>query len=126
MIHYKKNLNKNEIIQRQEWKDEVRILIIDNYGSVQLSIPFYHNKLTGKADALIHTLYVDIKHRRQGIAKRLLHLAEQQAKLNHVKVVELEFDIRDTESFVLNFYLKNGYKPFNRTNKLLIKNLNKL
>lgn len=111
------------MIQRQEWKDEVRILIIDNYGSVQLSIPFYHNKLTGKADALIHTLYVDTKHRRQGIAKRLLQLAEQQAKLNHVKIVGLEFDRRDTESFVLDFYLKNGYKPFNRTSKLLIKKL---
>ena len=36
---------------------------------------------------------------------------------------ELEFDKEESESFVLAWYLKNGYKPFSKRSKLLIKEL---
>ena len=41
------------MIQKQIWKDEVRILITDeeNLGSVQISIPLYASDIFGKADA---------------------------------------------------------------------------
>lgn len=70
-----------KIIQKQTWKDEIRILIIDeeNFGSVQISIPLYVSDISGKADALIYNLFVDNNHRRNGVAKSLLQLAEQQA-----------------------------------------------
>lgn len=75
------------MIQKQTWKDEIRSLITDeeNHGSVQISIPLYISDIFGKADALIYALFVDSTHRRCGAAKRLLQLAEQQAKLNGVK-----------------------------------------
>lgn len=113
------------MIQYQKWKDEIRILITDeqNYGSVQVSIPCYDSKISGKADALIYALYVDPAHRKQGVAKQLLQLAEQQAKLSGVKIIGIEFDKEESESFVLNWYLKNGYKPFSKKSKLLIKEL---
>ena len=49
------------MIQKQIWKDEVRILITDeeNLGSVQISIPLYASDIFGKADALIYALFVD-------------------------------------------------------------------
>ena len=111
------------MIQYQKWKDEVRILITDeqNYGSVQVSIPYYN--ISGKADALIYALYVDTACRKQGVATKLLQSAEHQAKLNGVQVICLEFDKEESESFVLNWYLKNGYKPFSKRSKLLIKQL---
>ena len=113
------------MIQKQTWKDEIRILITDeeNHGSVQISIPLYVSDIFGKADALIYALFVDNNYRRHGIAQNLLHLAEYQAKLNGVKTIGLEFNKEESESFVLKWYLKNGYKPFGKESNLLIKEL---
>lgn len=49
------------MIQKQTWKDEIRILITDeeNLGSVQISIPLYVSDIFSKADALIYALFVD-------------------------------------------------------------------
>ena len=113
------------MIQKQTWKDEIRILITDeqNHGSVQISIPLYISDIFGKADALIYALFVDDTHRRCGVAKRLLQLAEHQAKLNGVKTIGLEFNKDESEDFVLNWYIKNGYKLFSNECSLLIKNI---
>ena len=47
------------MIQKQTWKDEIRILITDeeNLGSVQISIPLYVSDIFGKADILLDTIY---------------------------------------------------------------------
>ena len=113
------------MIQQQNWKDEIRILITDeeNHGSVQISIPLYVSDIFGKADALIYALFVDNNHRKCGVAKHLLQLAERQAKLNGVKIIGLEFNKEESEKFVLNWYLNNGYKPFSKKSNLLIKTL---
>ncbi len=113
-----------KIIQKQTWKDEIRILIIDeeNFGSVQIAIPLYVSDIFGK-DALIYNLFVDNNHRRNGVAKSLLQLAEQQAKSNGVKTIGLEFNKDESDRFVLDWYLRSGYKPFNKKSNLLIKKL---
>ena len=113
------------MIQKQTWKDEIRILITDeeNLGSVQISIQLYVSDIFGKADALIYALWVDVVHRRQGVAQHLLQLAEQQAKLNGVKTIGLEFNKEESGRFVLDWYLRSGYKPFNKKSNLLIKKL---
>jgi ribosomal protein S18 acetylase RimI-like enzyme len=110
------------MIQKQTWKDEIRILITDeeNHGSVQISIPLYVSDIFGKADALIYALWVDVVYRRNGVAQRLLQLAEQQAKLNGVKKIGLEFDKDESDSFVLDWYLRSGYKLFDKKSNLLI------
>lgn len=112
------------MIQKQTWKDEIRILITEeNLGSVQISIPLYVSDIFGKADALIYALWVNVAHRRHGVAQRLLQLAEQQAKLNGVKTIGLEFNKDESDRFVLDWYLRSGYKPFNKKSSLLIKKL---
>lgn len=113
------------MIQRQIWKDEIRILITDeqNHGSVQISIPRYECNISGKADALIYALYIDNRYREQGVATKLLQSAEQQIKLNGLQIAGIEFDKKESESFVLAWYLKIGYKPFSKRSKLLIKKL---
>lgn len=113
------------MIQKQTWKDEIRILITDeeNYGSVQIYIPLYVSDIFGKADALIYALYVDSGCRERGVATKLLQSAERQAKLNGVQTIGIEFDKDESESFVLKWYLKNGYKPFDKESNLLIKEL---
>lgn len=113
------------MIQYQKWKDEIRILITDeqNYGSVQVSIPCYNSKISGKADALIYALYVDSGYRRKGIATKLLQLAEHQIKLNGLQIAGIEFDKEESDRFVLDWYFRSGYKPFSKRSKLLIKKL---
>lgn len=113
------------MIQKQTWKDEIRILITDeeNLGSVQISIPLYVSDIFGKADALIYALWVNVVHRRNGVAKHLLQLAEQQAKLNGVKTIGLEFVKDESDRFVLDWYLRSGYKLFDKKSNLLIKKL---
>lgn len=113
------------MIQKQTWKDDIRILITDeeHLGSVQISIPLYVSDIFGKADALIYALFVDDTHRRCGIAKHLLQLAEQQAKQNGVKTIGLEFNKDESDRFVLYWYLRSGYKPFDKKSNLLIKKL---
>lgn len=113
------------MIQKQTWNDEIRILITDeeHLGSVQISIPLYVSDIFGKADALIYSLFVDNNHRKNGVAQRLLQLAEQQAKLNGVKTIGLEFVKDESDRFVLDWYLRSGYKLFDKKSNLLIKKL---
>lgn len=113
------------MIQKQTWNDEIRILITDeeHLGSVQISIPLYVSDIFGKADALIYSLFVDNNHRKKGVAQRLLQLAEQQAKLNGVKTIGLEFVKDESDRFVLDWYLRSGYKLFDKKSNLLIKKL---
>lgn len=113
------------MIQKQTWKDEIRILITDeeNLGSVQISIPLYVSDIFGKADALIYALFVDKSHRKNGVAQRLLQFAEQQAKLNGVKTIGLEFNKEESDRFVLDWYLRSGYKLFDKKSNLLTKEL---
>ena len=113
------------MVQKQTWKDEIRILITDeeNLGSVQISIPLYVSDIFGKADALIYALFVDNNHRRNGVAKSLLQLAEQQAKLNGVKTIGLEFNKEESPDYILDWYLRKGYKPYTKGSSLLIKAL---
>ena len=113
------------MIQKQTWKDEIRILITDeeNLSSVQIFIPLYVSDIFGKADALIYALFVDNNYRRKGVAKSLLQLAEQQAKLNGVKTIGLHFVEEESDRFVLDWYLRSGYKLFDKKSNLLIKKL---
>lgn len=53
----------------------------------------------------------------------LLQLAEQQAKSNGVKTIGLIFNKDESDRFVLDWYLRSGYKPFNKKSNLLIKKL---
>ena len=113
------------MIQKQTWNDEIRILITDeeHLGSVQISIPLYVSDIFGKADALIYALWVDVVYRRNGVAQHLLQIAEQQAKLNGVKTIGLEFNKEESDIFVLDWYIRSNYKPFDEKSNLLIKKL---
>ena len=113
------------MIQKQTWNDEIRILITDeeHLGSVQISIPLYVSDIFGKADALIYALWVDVVYRRNGVAQHLLQIAEQQAKLNGVNTIGLEFNKDESDRFVLDWYIRSGYKQFDGKSSLLIKEL---
>lgn len=101
--------------------------VYDEEGDMEIAIKIddneYVSDIFGKADALIYALWVDVVYRRNGVAQRLLQLAEQQAKLNGVKKIGLEFDKDESDRFVLDWYLRSGYKPFDKKSNLLIKKI---
>lgn len=91
---------------------------------MQVSIPCYNSKISGKADALIYAFYVDSGYRRKrSLQNDCCKFAEQQAKLSGVKIIGIEFDKEESESFVLDWYFRSGYKPFKKKSNLLIKEL---
>lgn len=44
-------------------------------------------------------------------------------EMNGVKVIGLEFVKEESDRFVLDWYLRSGYKPFSKKSNLLIKKL---
>lgn len=117
------------MIQHQHWSDNIRILITDeqNQGSVQVCIPTKEEDkpANGRADALIHNLWVNKSHRRHGAAKRLLEAAEKEAKLCGAKSVALAWEKADSPLWVLQWYERLGYDEaeFSYGSSLLVKRL---
>ena len=94
-----------------------KIMVLSKYQFHAMIVRF-QVKLTH-----LYALYVDTACREQGVATKLLQSAEQQAKLNGVQVIGIEYDKEESESFVMDWYLRKGYKPFSKRSKLLIKEL---
>lgn len=101
------------MIQRQEWNDFVRYLIVEEYGSIIVDI---YNKpqlldcgtYSEYGRILIWSLYVQPEYRRMGFARRLLAEAEKIARLTGRQYVYM-FWKNTTPIEVLHFYKRLGY-----------------
>ena len=117
------------MIQYQHWSEDIRMLITDeqNHGSVHVCIPkkAEDRPAHGRADALIHNLWVDEQHRGHGVAKRLLETAEKEARHHGVKSVALAWEKVDSPLWVLHWYERLGYDEaeFSNHSSLLVKRL---
>lgn len=116
------------MIQEQKWGDFTRVLVVDeeNHGSVIVKIPHSDElKAESSADAILYALYVDEPYRHKGVAKQLMEMAEAKARNMHCKTIALEWDRREAEQWVFNFYERSGYveKEFGRYNALMVKEL---
>ena len=103
------------MIQIQNWESSQKIVVVDeiNHGTVQVEIPKpgeYKDKYYQHADCAIYNLWVDEKYRKQGVARLLMETAEKEAKKLGCKSVQLEWNDKDTELFVLAWYKRLGYR----------------
>lgn len=101
------------MIQRQEWSDFVRYLIVEEYGSIMVDIynkPQFLDGGTYSHDGriLIWSLYVVHEYRRMGFAKRLLAEAEKIAR-GTGRTYAYMFWKDSTPIEVLHFYKRIGY-----------------
>lgn len=114
-------------IQQQVWATNTHYLIYNNIGSVQLTVYNEPTDIDGfQVHCYISHLWVNEKHRREGLGMDLLKQAEQIAKSTGRKYVYLEWWEKDTPREVLNkFYLERGYDDvcFGRGCALLRKEL---
>ena len=95
-------------IQKQEWSDRTRYLIIHNSGSVFLDVyPEVQDSFGGTA--FIWGLYVDKHYRRKGIGRILLEEAERYAQHEGHRSVVMDWELKDTPREVLEWYLRSGY-----------------
>ena len=112
-----------------EWKDKDNAIISlwnrdENYndteqvGVVELAV-YKHGEHEG--EALVWNLYVDEGHRRNGLARELMDEAHKTAKHLGVKVTALEWSLKDSPHWVLDWYCRLGYdeKEFGPGNALM-------
>ncbi len=96
--------------QTQRWYDHTRVLITttDDRGSIQLNLYATEQEFGGTA--AIYALWVDPQFRRNGYAKALRRRAEEMAMTSGHTSVWIEWEQRETQREVLNWYLSCGYK----------------
>jgi len=118
------------MIQIQEWEKTRKIMIVDeeHHGTVQVEIPKpgkYKDEYYKHADCAIFNLWVDEPYRKQGVARMLIETAEREAKKLGCKKVQLEWNIKESDDFVIDWYSRIGYdeKEFGRGSSLLVKEL---
>lgn len=114
------------MIQEQHWLNCYRILIVDDehHGSVMIDIPF--NKKDIQADAYLWSLWVDKPYRKHGVAKRLIETAVNESKKRGCKTMSLNWDCRESETWVPEWYDRLGFQTanLNRFEMFKIKDLN--
>lgn len=103
------------MIQIQDWESSQKIVVVDeiNHGTIQVEVPKpgpYKDEYYYYADCAIYNLWVDEKYRKQGTARLLMETAEREAKKLGCKSVQLEWNDKDTEVFVLAWYKRIGYR----------------
>lgn len=105
--------------QIQDWYHVRRYLIsevlgLDVYGTLHLDIPKQHEKENDPfwkdCDAFLWALFVDGIARNTGLAKKMMREAETLCLIAGCRTVGLRWDDRESESWVLDWYKRIGYK----------------
>ena len=105
--------------QIQDWYHVRRYLIsevlgLDVYGTLHLDIPKQHEKENDPfwkdCDAFLWALFVDGIARNSGLAKKMMREAETLCLMAGCRTVGLRWDDRESESWVLDWYKRIGYK----------------
>ena len=105
--------------QIQDWYHVRRYLIsellmFDVYGTLHLDIPKQHEKNNDPfwkdCDAFLWALFVDGIARNTGLAKKMMREAETLCLMAGCRTVGLRWDDRESESWVLDWYKRIGYK----------------
>ena len=110
-----------------EWKDKDNVIISvrkndgdtsEQVGVVELAV-YKHGEHEG--EALVWNLYVDEDHRRKGLARQLMNEAHKTAKHLGAKVTALEWSLKESPYWVIEWYTRLGYdeKEFGHGNALM-------
>lgn len=105
--------------QIQDWYHVRRyliseVLMLDVYGTLHLDIPKQHEKENDPfwkdCDAFVWALFVDDIARNTGLAKKMMREAETLCVMAGCRTVGLRWNDRESESWVLDWYKRIGYK----------------
>lgn len=99
-------------IERQEWPNNRRHIIIVHPGIGSITIDSY-----SEGPAFISFLYVQEQYRNKGYGTDLLKKAEEIIKELNIDSVELWISKGMSISYAYKWYVKNGYKPISDINE---------
>ena len=110
-----------------EWKDKDNVIISvrkndgdtsEQVGVVELAV-YKHGEHEG--ETLVWNLYVNEEHRRKGLARNLMNEAHKTAKHLGAKVTALEWSLKESPYWVIEWYSRLGYdeKEFGPGNALM-------
>lgn len=98
------------------WKNKDNVIIslwhlnerddAEQVGVVELAV-YKHGEHEG--EALVWNLYVDEDHRRKGLARKLMDEAHKTAKHLGAKVTALEWSLKESPYWVIEWYSRLGY-----------------
>ena len=78
----------------------------EQVGVVELAV-YKHGEHDG--EALVWNLYVNEEHRRKGLARKLMDEAHKTAKHLGSKVTVLEWSLKESPYWVIEWYTRLGY-----------------
>lgn len=122
-------MKKNNIISiTSHWGfGDHTTFVYEDKGKVSLEVDKELDGKTGEEEpyGYIFDLWVNEEYRKAGIASVLLEAAESKAKELGLPKVRLHWESEDTPKYVLEWYLRKGYKEigFNSTQTFLEKYL---
>lgn len=113
-----------------DWPDCTNIVImLHPLGDQRQTVGILevHCRKTGErqGEAYLWNLYIDPDHRRHGLARHLLLAAELEARSHHCHTATLEWSLKDSPRWVLDFYTRIGYdeREFGKDSAWLAKKL---
>jgi len=113
-----------------DWPDCTNIVLMlhpmgDQRQTVGIIEAHFHKTGERQGEAYLWNLYVEPPHRRQGCARLLLRTAEQEARSHHCHTAKLEWSLKYSPRWVLDFYTRLGYdeREFGKDNAWLAKKL---
>lgn len=113
-----------------DWPDCTNIvLMLHPQGDQRQTVGIIevHCRKTGErqGEAYLWNLYVEPDHRRHGLAHLLLQSAEQEARSHRSHTAMLEWELRESPRWVLDFYTRQGYdeREFGKDSAWLAKKL---
>lgn len=118
------------MIQKQHWRELDRVIITDEASNAIVQLDIFRKddkdrREIYEADCLLWSLWVSPPYQGRGTGERLMALAENMAREEGCKSVALEWDERDSEEWVRDWYKRRGYevRAFGRFNLLMVKQL---
>jgi ribosomal protein S18 acetylase RimI-like enzyme len=115
------------LTQIQHWNNKDIVIILGDGGLAAAQMMLYKEEQNFGGTAWIWDLWVSPFDREKGLARQMLTNLEYLAKREGHKSVHLEWEAKNTERWVLDWYLRQGYEireqNFDKTYALLEKKL---
>ncbi len=98
------------IEQFQKWNENDIIILMEEDGLASVQLVLYKEKRDFGGTAWIWDLWVDPLERKEGTATKLLKMAEEIAKRKGHQSVFIEWELKNSERWVLDWYFRRGYE----------------
>jgi GNAT superfamily N-acetyltransferase len=98
------------IEQFQKWNDKDIVIAMEEDGFAAGQMLLYKEEQNFGGTAWIWDLWTDPTDRKQGMASMILHNLEAIAKREGHQSVFIEWELKNSERWVLDWYFRRGYE----------------